>query len=127
MSLVESLDRMSINRKYRKYKPTVSLKKSPQAWWRYAIQAVREEDVKRRAQMWSWKHIKEHRLEPREYVHVCSYTSREEIEVEGKEGGREGGKEGKEGEIEERKVEGREGKREGNVCLENIHTVNHVL
>ena len=53
---------MSINRKYLKYRPSVSLKKRPQAWWDYAITSVLEEDVKRRTQMWSWKHIKEHRL-----------------------------------------------------------------
>ena len=61
MSLVESLDRMSINRKYRKYRPLVSLKEEPQAWWNYAIMSMLEEDVRRRTQMWSWRHIREHR------------------------------------------------------------------
>ena len=64
MSLIESFDRMSINQKYLKYKPGgVSVREDPGAWWRYAITAVLEEDVKRRTQMWSWKHIKEHRYE----------------------------------------------------------------
>ena len=61
MSLIESLDRMSINRKYLKYKPSVGLKEDRRAWWNYAIQAVLVEDVQRRSQMWSWKHIREHR------------------------------------------------------------------
>lgn len=61
MGLIESFDRMSINRKYLKYKPVNDVRVEPGAWWRYAITAVLEEDVKRRTQMWSWKHIKEHR------------------------------------------------------------------
>lgn len=52
---------MSINKKYRKYKPSVSLREKPQEWWNYAITSVLEEDVKRRTQMWSWTHIREHR------------------------------------------------------------------
>jgi vacuolar protein sorting-associated protein 13A/C len=68
MSLVESLDRMSINKKYRQYEPSVTLKQKPQAWWNYAITSVLEEDVKRRTRMWSWSHIREHR-----YVRDQSY------------------------------------------------------
>ncbi len=61
MGLVESLDRMAINRKYLKYRPEVPLRENRGAWWRYAITAVLEEDVKRRTRMWSWKHMKQHR------------------------------------------------------------------
>ena len=61
MGLLESLDRMAINRKYLKYRPGVPLGKDGGAWWRYAITAVLEEDVKRRTRMWSWKHMKMHR------------------------------------------------------------------
>ena len=53
---------MVINQKYLKYKPSLAVKKDPKGWWRYVITAVLEEDVKRRTQMWSWKHIKQHRL-----------------------------------------------------------------
>jgi len=52
---------MSINRKYLKYKPESLVGNDLGGWWRYAITAVLEEDVKRRTQMWSWKHIKQHR------------------------------------------------------------------
>jgi len=56
---------MSINRKYLKYKPESLVGNDLGGWWRYAITAVLEEDVKRRTQMWSWKHIKQHRwVEP---------------------------------------------------------------
>ncbi len=70
MSLVESFDRMSINQKYLKYKPPGGVSEDLRAWWRYAISAVLEEDVKRRTMMWSWKHIKEHRCGNRRYNYV---------------------------------------------------------
>ncbi len=73
MSLVESFDRMSINQKYLKYKPPVDVSEDLRAWWRYAISAVLEEDVKRKTRMWSWKHIKEHRCSNR-YIHcTCNW------------------------------------------------------
>ena len=58
---VESFDKQSLNRKYLKYKPVSQVREDLGGWWRYAITAVLEEDVKRRTQMWSWKHIKQHR------------------------------------------------------------------
>ena len=61
MSLVESFDRMSRNRKFLKYKPLSPLREDRRSWWVYVITAVLEEDVKRRTRMWSWKHIKQHR------------------------------------------------------------------
>ncbi len=61
MKLLESIDRMTINKKYLKYRPDEGVAKSPRAWWRYATTAVLEEDVRRRTRMWSWSHIKEHR------------------------------------------------------------------
>ena len=61
MGLVESFDRMTINRKFLKYKPVKPVRQDPRGWWNYAITAVLEEDVKRRLRMWSWKHIKQHR------------------------------------------------------------------
>ena len=63
MSLVESLDRMSINLKYLKYRPGggVGVREDPRQWWRYAISAVTEEEVRRKLEMWSWKHIQTHR------------------------------------------------------------------
>ena len=62
LTTVEAFDKHSVNRKYLKYKPSVSLNEGRREWWNYAIRSVLEEDVKRRLQMWSWKHIKQHRL-----------------------------------------------------------------
>ena len=50
-----------VNQKFLKYKPLKGVSEDLRAWWRYAISAVLEEDVKRKTRMWSWKHIKEHR------------------------------------------------------------------
>ena len=61
MMLVESMDRMNINKKYLKYRPCVSVREDIGSWWRYAITAVLEEDVKRRTRMWSWTHMQQHR------------------------------------------------------------------
>ena len=61
MGLVESFDRMSINLKFLKYRPDVGVREGPRAWWRYAISAVKEEEVRRKLDMWSWKHIQQHR------------------------------------------------------------------
>ena len=61
MGLVDSLDRMSINLKFLKYRPEVGVGEGPREWWRYAISAVTEEEVRRKLEMWSWKHIQQHR------------------------------------------------------------------
>ncbi len=61
MGLVESLDRMTINSKFLKYKPVIPVEVDTRAWWDYAITAILEEDVRRRTRMWSWEHIKKHR------------------------------------------------------------------
>ncbi len=47
VGLVESLDRMTINSKFLKYKPVVPVETDQRAWWDYAITAVLEEDVRR--------------------------------------------------------------------------------
>ena len=53
---------MSINLKFLKYRPVgVRVKEDPRQWWRYAISAVTKEEVRRKMEMWSWKHIQQHR------------------------------------------------------------------
>ena len=61
LTTVEAFDKHSVNQRYLKYKPVVSLSQGKREWWRYAIRSVLEEDVKRRLEMWSWNHIKLHR------------------------------------------------------------------
>ena len=52
---------MTINLKFLKYRPEVGVREGSRAWWGYAISAVMEEKVRRKLDMWSWKHIQQHR------------------------------------------------------------------
>ena len=60
MNFIESLDRLSISQRFRKYRPLKSLEEDKRAWWRYAFHSEME-DIKRRTEAWSWTHIKAHR------------------------------------------------------------------
>ncbi|KAI1290851.1 Vacuolar protein sorting-associated protein 13C [Halotydeus destructor] len=57
------LMRVSVNRKFWYLRPSVSVKQSPPSWWRYAIQAIRDEYVRPK----SWSQIKMHRQKYRRY------------------------------------------------------------
>lgn len=61
LNMLDSFDRHALAQKYLKYKPEHPVSEDLRGWWRYAITAVLEEDVKRRTKMWSWRHIKHHR------------------------------------------------------------------
>lgn len=62
MKLLESLDRMTVASLYRKYRPNnVPHLGHEREWWKFAISAVLEEDVRRKRQNWSWVHMKKHR------------------------------------------------------------------
>ena len=58
---VEQFERFKVNKKYLKYRPSVSVSEDRKAWWRYVITAMLEEEVKRRTRMWAWSHMKRHR------------------------------------------------------------------
>uniref|UniRef100_A0A3Q2YAD3 Chorein N-terminal domain-containing protein n=1 Tax=Hippocampus comes TaxID=109280 RepID=A0A3Q2YAD3_HIPCM len=61
LELLGSVDLMSRNLPYRKYRPDVFVHKNANIWWNYAITSVLEVDVKPRLHMWSWPHIQQHR------------------------------------------------------------------
>ena len=61
MITLDAFDRHNLNQKFLKYRPSKPLKEDRRAWWVYAYHAVLEEDVRRRLNVWSWQHIKEHR------------------------------------------------------------------
>lgn len=67
MEFIESIDRMSINDPFRKFKPSVPLSGNAKIWWKYAYNSVLEAGVSSRMKMFSWKHIKEHRQRVRAY------------------------------------------------------------
>ncbi|XP_032873462.1 vacuolar protein sorting-associated protein 13A isoform X1 [Amblyraja radiata] len=61
MELLGSIDMMTRNLPYRKYKPDVPCLKHPREWWAYAINSILIENIKPRCEGWSWKHIQMHR------------------------------------------------------------------
>ncbi|KAI4820200.1 hypothetical protein KUCAC02_028184 [Chaenocephalus aceratus] len=61
LGLLGSVDLMSRNLPYRKYRPEVQVHRNACIWWKYMITSVLEVDVKPRLQMWSWQHIRIHR------------------------------------------------------------------
>uniref|UniRef100_A0A9L0SXN5 Vacuolar protein sorting 13 homolog A n=1 Tax=Equus caballus TaxID=9796 RepID=A0A9L0SXN5_HORSE len=67
MELLESVDMMTQNLPYRKFKPDVPLQHHAREWWAYAIYGILEVNVSPRLRMWSWKHIREHRQKMKQY------------------------------------------------------------
>ncbi|CAJ1068435.1 vacuolar protein sorting-associated protein 13A isoform X2 [Xyrichtys novacula] len=61
LELLGSVDMMSRNLPYRKYRPMVQVHKNATTWWKYVIKGILEVDVKPRLHMWSWEHIRRHR------------------------------------------------------------------
>ncbi|KAM9359845.1 intermembrane lipid transfer protein VPS13A [Symphorus nematophorus] len=67
LELLGSVDMMSRNLPYRKYRPMVHVHKNGRIWWRYVITGILEVDVKPRLHMWSWQHIRHHRQMVKRY------------------------------------------------------------
>ncbi|XP_008285200.1 intermembrane lipid transfer protein VPS13A isoform X2 [Stegastes partitus] len=67
LELLGSVDMMSRNLPYRKYRPVVQVHKNASIWWKYVITGTLEVDVKPRLHMWSWQHIRRHRRMVKSY------------------------------------------------------------
>uniref|UniRef100_A0A669Q6E9 Vacuolar protein sorting 13 homolog A n=1 Tax=Phasianus colchicus TaxID=9054 RepID=A0A669Q6E9_PHACC len=67
MELLESIDMMTRNLPYRKYRPDVPLHNNAKIWWKYVIYGILEVNVQRKLQMWSWEHIRHHRNQVKNY------------------------------------------------------------
>ncbi|XP_068092806.1 intermembrane lipid transfer protein VPS13A [Hyperolius riggenbachi] len=82
MELLESVDMMSRNLPYRKYRPDVSVHNNAKKWWNYAITGILEVNVKPRLNMWSWRHIRKHRQQTKKYkeVYKAKITSKKPTE-----------------------------------------------
>ncbi|XP_078809182.1 intermembrane lipid transfer protein VPS13A isoform X3 [Oryzias latipes] len=61
LELLDSVDMMSRNLPYRKYKPVVQVHQNAGTWWKYCITSILEVNVKPHLHMWSWQHIRRHR------------------------------------------------------------------
>ncbi|CAH8840542.1 unnamed protein product [Trichobilharzia szidati] len=69
-SFLDAQDRLMIQGKYRKYRPSVPILQNCKAWWHFAYNAILEESIRRRRRMWSWEHIAKHRKISRDYISI---------------------------------------------------------
>ncbi|NXC36667.1 VP13A protein, partial [Campylorhamphus procurvoides] len=78
MELLESIDMMTRNLPYRKFRPDVPLHNNSKTWWRYVIYGILEVNVQPKLQMWSWEHIRHHRKQVKNYkeMYKTKITSR---------------------------------------------------
>ncbi|XP_058021972.1 intermembrane lipid transfer protein VPS13A [Ahaetulla prasina] len=67
MELLESIDMMTRNLPYRKYRPEVPVHNNARKWWRYVTQGILEVNIQPKLQMWSWEHIRYHRNQVKSY------------------------------------------------------------
>uniref|UniRef100_A0A8C3SRI4 Vacuolar protein sorting 13 homolog A n=1 Tax=Chelydra serpentina TaxID=8475 RepID=A0A8C3SRI4_CHESE len=67
MELLESIDMMTRNLPYRKYRPDVVLHNNAKMWWKYIIIGILEVNVQPKLNMWSWEHIRHHRKQVKNY------------------------------------------------------------
>ncbi|KAF2983033.1 hypothetical protein EK904_011694 [Melospiza melodia maxima] len=67
MELLESIDMMTRNLPYRKYRPDVPVHNNAKTWWKYVIDGVLKVNVQPKLQMWSWEHISHHRKQVKNY------------------------------------------------------------
>ncbi|XP_023658646.1 intermembrane lipid transfer protein VPS13A isoform X2 [Paramormyrops kingsleyae] len=67
LELLGSVDLMSRNLPYRKYRPCIPVHNNAHMWWQYIITSIMEVNVKPRLHMWSWNHICQHRQKVKSY------------------------------------------------------------
>ncbi|XP_067424979.1 intermembrane lipid transfer protein VPS13A isoform X2 [Emydura macquarii macquarii] len=84
MELLESIDMMTRNLPYRKYRPDVLLHNNAKKWWKYVINGILEVNVRPKLNMWSWEHIRHHRKQVKNYkdmykMKITSKKPNEEI------------------------------------------------
>nr|XP_018900199.1 PREDICTED: vacuolar protein sorting-associated protein 13A-like isoform X1 [Bemisia tabaci] len=70
LEMMESFHRININRKYRIFHPYVPVSKNTKQWWNYAFKSVAEAQIR----PYTWHHIKQHRLNYRNYRDVYKKT-----------------------------------------------------
>ncbi|ESO10807.1 hypothetical protein HELRODRAFT_72498 [Helobdella robusta] len=61
LEYLDSFERLTLSSKYRKYRPIVPRRNNAKIWWKFAMDCVMNELVRRRRRMWSWQVLKGHR------------------------------------------------------------------
>ncbi|KAG9337213.1 hypothetical protein JZ751_029693, partial [Albula glossodonta] len=82
LELLGSVDMMSRNLPYRKYRPDIPVHTNAYQWWQYVITGILEVNVKPALHMWSWRHIREHRQKVKRYreLYKIKITSKKPTE-----------------------------------------------
>ncbi|XP_060618149.2 intermembrane lipid transfer protein VPS13A isoform X1 [Anolis sagrei] len=83
MELLESIDMMTRNLPYRKFRPDVPVHGHAKEWWFYIVNGLIEVNVQPKLQMWSWEHIRYHRNQVRSYkdLYKTKITSKKPVEI----------------------------------------------
>uniref|UniRef100_A0A803SNG8 Vacuolar protein sorting 13 homolog A n=1 Tax=Anolis carolinensis TaxID=28377 RepID=A0A803SNG8_ANOCA len=83
MELLESIDMMTRNLPYRKFRPDVPVHGHAMEWWFYIVNGLIEVNVQPKLQMWSWEHIRYHRNQVRSYkdLYKTKITSKKPLEI----------------------------------------------
>ncbi|KAJ8727553.1 hypothetical protein PYW07_001672 [Mythimna separata] len=85
MLLADSMDRMSKQAPYRKYRPDLlTYRAHYKIWWQFAYKCILEEEVRRRRRNWDWTHMLAHRQLCKDYaaVYQCKLTSKGKVNTE---------------------------------------------
>ncbi|XP_037550881.1 vacuolar protein sorting-associated protein 13C [Nematolebias whitei] len=61
VDVLESIDLMTKNAPYRKFRPEVPIQENAKLWWRYGFNSIVEVHIRRIKRMWSWSNIRLHR------------------------------------------------------------------
>ncbi|TDG48268.1 hypothetical protein AWZ03_005223 [Drosophila navojoa] len=76
IQLGDAMNRMQLGLPYRQYRPyNIPYKGHAKEWWKFAITAVLEYDIRRPKRTWTWNYIKDHRERCNEYAE--KYKERE--------------------------------------------------
>ncbi|XP_037835905.1 vacuolar protein sorting-associated protein 13C isoform X2 [Kryptolebias marmoratus] len=70
IDVLESIDMMTKNAPYRKFRPEVPVHKNAKLWWRYSFKSIMEVHIRRVNRMWSWSNIRCHRENLKTYRNV---------------------------------------------------------
>lgn len=66
--MLNTIDRMTLNAKYHKYRPIVPLKDNIKKWWLFAYNAITETQIRPKRNQFKWEHIKLITSTRREYI-----------------------------------------------------------
>jgi hypothetical protein len=68
--MLNTIDFMALNAKYKKFRPQITLKQSPKAFWKFAYVAIIESQIRPKREQFKWDHIKIITKTRREYVNL---------------------------------------------------------